>query len=108
MADFGNGLEAVEKGRNFQSGQAMFGAASCARCHQMGNAGGLIGPDLTSVGRRFGVKDILRSIIEPSAVIDEKYRVTVITTRDGHIVEGTILDENDKSLTLSTNPLTTD
>ena len=108
MADFENGLNAVEKGRDFQRGQAMYIAASCNRCHQMGNAGGLIGPDLTSVGRRFGVKDILRSTIEPSAVIDEKYRVTVISTRDGKTVEGTVLDESETSLTLSPNPLATD
>jgi len=38
------------KGRDFENGRKMFGAAACFACHRYGNAGGMNGPDLTGAG----------------------------------------------------------
>jgi putative heme-binding domain-containing protein len=95
----------VDHSRNFSRGEAMF-VAACSQCHQVGSTGTLIGPDLTSVSRRFPRQDILRAVIEPSAVIDEKYRVTTILTSDGRSVSGTILNETDREITLAPDPTT--
>ena len=37
-------------------------------------ASSVLGPDLTGVGSRFGLGDMLKSIIHPSRVIGDKYR----------------------------------
>ena len=99
-------LGRVDMGRDFARGEALFIAASCSQCHQIGNIGTLIGPDLTSVSRRFPRQDILRSIIEPSAAIDEKYRLITIRDDEGRVISGTILEENERQITVSPNPTT--
>ena len=42
-----------------------------------------MGPDLTSVGRRFSRKEILQSIMYPSHVISSQYRARKVLTTDG-------------------------
>lgn len=61
------------RARNFSRGQKFF-AANCMLCHRFRGAGGGIGPDLTTVGRRFGLRDVLESIIEPSKVVSDQYK----------------------------------
>ena len=64
-------------------------ALSVHACHpSAGIAGGVSGPDLSSVGRRFTAKDILVSVIEPSRVVSEKYAARVLRLRDGRVVTG--------------------
>ncbi len=87
-------LDRVSQGRSFENGRLAFAAAQCAVCHRMGKAGGVLGPDLTAVASRFNRKDLLISILEPSKVIDEKYRNTTFTLKDGTSVTGTIERED--------------
>jgi putative heme-binding domain-containing protein len=76
--------------RDPKRGKALFAEARCIVCHRAGGPGGVSGPDLTSVARRFSPRDILTSIIEPSKVIDEKYAAEVLELADGRIVTGRI------------------
>ena len=108
LADLAGRLKPVDSGRNYQRGREMFTAATCKACHQVGNVGTLVGPDLTNVSRRFSTQDILRSILEPSLAIDEKYRSTVVTTTGGRTVTGTLVDEDPQQLVLSPSALTTE
>lgn len=105
LDDLESELPAVDRGRNFERGAALFAEASCIRCHQIGTAGGVIGPDLTSVSRRFSRKDILRSILEPSAAIDIKYRSTLIVTDEGTTLIGAVVSEDDDTLAVVIDPL---
>jgi putative heme-binding domain-containing protein len=91
------------KGRNFENGRKMFGAAACFACHRFGNEGGAMGPDLTSVGGRFGVRDILESIIEPSKEVSDQYAPVVITLTDGRTVTGRIVNLGGDSYRVNTN-----
>ncbi|HEX3869610.1 MAG TPA: c-type cytochrome, partial [Pirellulales bacterium] len=62
-------------------GKQMFAKANCIKCHQFLKDGQGVGPDLTSVRRRFQRKEIVESIVMPSKVISDQYRsVTVVTT----------------------------
>ncbi len=106
MADLQPVLDQVSKGRNFTRGREVFTAAQCAQCHRFSNAGGAVGPELTAISSRYGHKDILESILEPSKVISEQYINTVLIKKDGDDVTGRIVEENDKQLVVVTNPLT--
>ena len=89
-------------------GEDLFRAAQCHRCHRVGSVGGVVGPNLTSVARRFGHRDILLSILAPSRVVDEKYRNTQIVTKSGRVVVGRIVTGGDYRSTVvkvSTDPL---
>ncbi len=93
---------------NDERGRELFRAALCDRCHRAGDLGGVVGPDLTSVAGRFGRSDILLSIIEPSRVVDEKYRNEQLVTTDGRVIVGRIMSGGDyraTTLRLSTDPL---
>ena len=90
--------------RNFERGKAMFTTAQCARCHHFGQEGGNIGPDLTGAGNRYSIRDLAESIVEPSKVISEQYAFQEVEKRDGSVVIGRILGEENGLLLIMTNP----
>jgi putative heme-binding domain-containing protein len=99
MEDFVDGL--VPGQPDFAAGREAFHTAGCAHCHRFGNEGGVRGPDLTSVGARFGTRDLLDTILNPSKAIDEKYRSTSITLKNGEEMSGLMEREDDETVVLS-------
>jgi putative heme-binding domain-containing protein len=99
----------IEKGlttkRDFDRGRTLFGAASCFSCHRFANEGGAQGPDLTLASGRFSVRDLLESIVEPSKEISDQYVAVVITTTDGKVVTGRIVNLHGDALHVMTNML---
>lgn len=100
LAAVGDGL----KNRNFANGQKMFAAARCIVCHRFGGDGGATGPDLTQTAGRFGMKDLVDAIVDPSKVISDQYKATVVQTTDGQVVTGRIVSETGDSITLVVDP----
>ncbi|MEX2579801.1 MAG: hypothetical protein WD342_12145 [Verrucomicrobiales bacterium] len=89
-----------------ETGRELFRAGLCHRCHTFGADGHPVGPDLDRVGSRFSPRDLLQSILEPSAVVAEVYRNTTATLEDGTTLTGRLLrdDFRESTLHLSTNP----
>ena len=81
----------------------MFSAAGCVACHRVGGDGGTVGPDLTTVGQRFSVPEILESIIEPSRTISDQYRMIMLQTKEGRAYSGRILSRDAESTRVATN-----
>ncbi len=79
-----DGLE----GADVANGRNLFHAASCASCHYFAGEGGNHGPDLTSLGNKFGARDVLAAILEPSAVVSDQYSGQVLTRKDGTALFG--------------------
>ena len=108
IGDLQKRLAKVEQKRDLKRGAEMFAAASCSKCHRAGGRGGVVGPDLTSVSRRFSRLDLLTSILEPSKVIAEKYRSLQVATADGRTLVGQVVvhgDYRSPILRLATDPL---
>ena len=99
-------LEEVSAGRSFARGRQAMIDAQCMACHRFGNEGGSVGPDLTGVAARFGRRELLESIIEPSKVIGFQYETTVIKRKDGADVTGAVVDEDDEKVVIVPSPLT--
>lgn len=93
------------KGRDFDNGRKMFGAANCFACHRFDNQGGAVGPDLTSLSGRFSSRDILESVVEPSKQISDQYGSVQIITVDGKVVTGRIVNLAGDSVRVQTNML---
>ena len=91
-------------GRNFNAGQVAFNAARCVTCHRFAGEGGATGPDLTQAAGRFGVKDMAEAIIEPSKVVSDQYRASVVTTNSGKTLTGRIVGESKDKLTVLVDP----
>ncbi|MFZ9461263.1 MAG: family 16 glycoside hydrolase [Opitutales bacterium] len=91
------------KGRDFENGRKMFGAAACFACHRYGNAGGMNGPDLTGAGGRYSPHDLLDQIINPSKEINEQFAPVVVTKTDGTTVTGVIVNLNGDTVQINTD-----
>lgn len=89
-----------------EKGLELFRAGLCHRCHTFGTKGYPVGPDLSRVGSRFSPRDLLQSILEPSAVVSEVYRNITVTLDDGSTVTGRLMrdDFRESTLHLSANP----
>ncbi len=86
-------------GRNFERGQKLFRSVGCTMCHQFaGETGGGIGPDLTGAGGRMGTRELLESILEPSAVVSDLHGTKVVYLLDGSEVDGLIATENETEI----------
>src|SRR5262249_38851173 len=82
-----------------------FGEAKCFVCHRANGEGGGLGPDLTAVSGRFNARDLLESIILPSKVISDQYQAVVITTTDGRVIMGRIVNLFGDTININTDML---
>jgi putative heme-binding domain-containing protein len=105
MEDLQPDLNKVKSGRSFETGRTAFAQAQCILCHRMGSAGGSVGPELGAVSSRLTSRDILESILLPSKVVSELYQNTILETKDGDILVGRVVEENDQKLVLMTEPI---
>ncbi|MEY5026412.1 MAG: hypothetical protein RLZZ244_1940, partial [Verrucomicrobiota bacterium] len=96
------------KGRNFEQGKAMYATTQCATCHLFAGEGGNIGPDLTGASSRYSFRDLAESIVEPSKVISDQYSFQEIEKKDGSIVIGRVLAEENGKYLVMTNPFAPD
>lgn len=105
MDDLASDLSKVTESRDRASAETALAKASCLKCHRIGDKGGRIGPDLSQVGARFDPRAILESILEPSKVIDEKYRQTSYALANGKLVTGRPIGVSAKQLVIETDPI---
>lgn len=84
---------------NNEKGKAVF-QKQCAACHQLAGQGARIGPQLDGVGIR-GAERLLEDILDPSRNVDQAFRTTVLSLKDGKVVSGLLLREEGKTLVLA-------
>ncbi|MEO6739195.1 MAG: HEAT repeat domain-containing protein, partial [Chthoniobacteraceae bacterium] len=77
--------------------------AACMRCHKVKGEGGDVGPDLAEVGKKMGREYVLRSIVDPNAVIAKGYDNVMVTMKHGEIVAGLLSTETADDIALK-NP----
>ena len=70
----------------------------CVACHRIGDAGGVIGPRLTTVGAGLPLDQIIESILWPGRQIKEGYQALSITRKDGRVITGYLEREGEDFL----------
>jgi putative heme-binding domain-containing protein len=95
----------LKAGRSFGNGKQMFQVAACVACHKLDNAGAVFGPDLAQLDVKKKPLDVLKDLLEPSAVIHEKFQTMILQTSAGKQVTGIILEETKDAVKLIENPL---
>jgi putative heme-binding domain-containing protein len=71
-------------------GALAFQKATCDKCHRYGELGEAMGPDLTSLTKRFSRKEILQSTLFPSHVISSQYVSHNLLLVDGRQILGIV------------------
>jgi putative heme-binding domain-containing protein len=80
----------LQQQRNYERGRQLYSVVACSACHRFVNEGGSVGPELTGVGGRFSVHDLLESIVEPSKIISDQYAAVIIRRKDGDVISGRV------------------
>lgn len=92
-------------------GKAVYDASGCAGCHIISGQGGGVGPELTRVGSMRGPGYLRTTLVTPGTDLPheagamERGRFTQflfvrVTTKDGHVVEGTRVYEDSFTIEL--------
>ena len=90
----------VTSNGNPQRGENVYrrSALGCIKCHAIGGAGGVVGPDLVSLGASSPIDYIIESMLQPSAKIKEGYHTTTVLTDSGTQVSGKVISEDANNL----------
>jgi putative heme-binding domain-containing protein len=72
----------------------------CAVCHKIGDVGGIVGPDLSLIGKKYNRAKILESLLDPSKDIEPAYLSYAVQLKDGRVFVGVIATRNDKEIVL--------
>jgi putative membrane-bound dehydrogenase-like protein len=99
-------LLATLKSGDIRRGQAVFNSqkAACSSCHAIGYLGGNVGPDLTRIGQVRTERDLLESIVYPSASFVRSYEPVVVMTKSGDDYSGVVRKDAPDQLVIATGP----
>lgn len=92
--------EATTLAGDLERGKAVF-LKSCAPCHQLGELGRAVGPDLTPLSNK-AADYMLIAILDPNLEVDGRYIQYVAKTKDGGVYDGILAVETATSVTLRT------
>ena len=81
-------------------GRSVF-SKTCQQCHTLYGIGGKVGPDITG-SNRANLDYLLENVLDPSAVIPNDYKMTVLTLKSGRVVTGIVRAETPAALTVVT------
>lgn len=87
-----------------EQGKVLFEQAAdvnCRQCHQLGEIGKNIGPDLSGIGMLQTPAELLASILRPSSKIDPKFQTRSVLITDGAVVNGIVVSEDELEMVLS-------
>lgn len=97
-----DGLVEILKTGDTARGKEVFFSetAKCATCHVVGSKGKRMGPDLTTIGANRAAKDLLESIIFPSATLVRQYEPYTLLTTTGRTYSGLVVRDTAESITI--------
>jgi len=89
-------------------GQAVFNSpkVACSSCHAIGYLGGHVGPDLTTIGTIRTERDLLESIVYPSASFVRSFEPMVVVTKSGEDFTGILRKDAADEVILVSGPQT--
>jgi putative heme-binding domain-containing protein len=88
----------VLKKADLSHGRLLF-SQTCGVCHTLFDSGGQVGPNLTGA-QRSNLDYLLGKVLDPSAVVSPDYRMTIVRTKDGRVINGIVQQETGSTLTL--------
>ena len=90
-------LTLANRNGNATKGRALF--ATCLACHKVGNAGGVIGPDLSGAGA-MSTEALLHNILTPNAQMESGYYRHDLILKNGSKISGSLVKETKSALSI--------
>ena len=89
---------------NPENGEAIYRSAqlACLKCHAIGGAGGVVGPDLVSIGASAQPDYLLESLITPASKVKEGYHAKLVLEASGQVYTGLVVRDAPEQLILRT------
>jgi putative heme-binding domain-containing protein len=84
---------------DIEKGAVVF-TTHCAVCHQIGQKGALVGPQLDGIGGR-GLDRIIEDILDPNRNVDRAFRLSIVTLKDGGVASGLLRREEGGQMVLA-------
>jgi cytochrome c oxidase cbb3-type subunit 3 len=79
---------------NVERGAAIYEARGCQTCHVIAGRGGVLGPELTTIGALRGPAYLRQAIVEPEAAYPRGYLVVRALRGSGDEIRGIRIDED--------------
>lgn len=79
---------------NAQRGAALYESSGCGSCHVVGGRGGILGPELTSIGALRGAPYLRDAIVKPAAAHPPGYLVVRAVPNSGAEIRGIRVNED--------------
>jgi putative heme-binding domain-containing protein len=91
---------------DIRRGQSVFNStkAACSSCHRIGYLGGNVGPDLTAIGPARTERDLLESIVYPSASFVRSFEPVIVRTKSDDDYNGVLKKDAPDEIILATGP----
>lgn len=93
------------EGGNADRGRKVFrekAEVQCLRCHKCEIGDSAVGPELTRIGRSKDRRYLLESIVFPNQMIAAGFSIVSLTLKDGSVMAGRLLAEENGTLTVET------
>ena len=90
-------------GGDAANGRSIFfgrSAASCRRCHKVGDDGGAVGPELSKIAKERNREYLLESIVYPNAKIAKGFETVVLLMDSGKTYTGVVKEQDDETMKL--------
>jgi putative heme-binding domain-containing protein len=86
----------VQERGNAAKGEQLYHSnrLNCVQCHQIGGAGGKLGPDMSTIGASAPLDYVIESVLIPTAKVKEGYHGVSYTLTDGGAMTGVPFEEN--------------
>src|SRR5690606_5469084 len=73
---------------------------NCTQCHAIGGAGGMVGPDMISLGATAQLDYIIDALLDPNKQIKENYHTMIVLDSEGRTYSGIVVRQTDEELLL--------
>jgi len=106
LGDLALDLANIGPRQNLEEGREFFTKLACVQCHKLGEQGYGYGPDLSDVFVKYknDRASVLQQILEPSKVIEDRYRNYNFDLKGAEPVLGMVVKEDADTVTVQTGP----
>jgi putative heme-binding domain-containing protein len=88
-----------------QRGKLIFfsDGARCRNCHQIDDRGQSLGPTLQEINKKYPRPgELLQHVLQPSLKVEDPFAAYAITTDDGRLISGLLVEQSDQEVILKT------